>query len=103
MLDHRLVEYMMTVDPKLLIDEHSGRGKVLLRTLMKPRLPPGHLDRPKSGFGLPMHRWIKRQPQLFDAAVTRLYDRGILRQRVSVEFRRAWYLMVLDRWLTDYA
>ena len=50
-----------------------------------------------------MHRWIKRQPQLLEAAVTRLIDRGILRRRVSVEFRRAWYLLILDRWLTDYA
>jgi asparagine synthase (glutamine-hydrolysing) len=103
LLDHRLVEYMLSVDPNLLVDERFGRGKVLLRTLMQPRLPPGHLDRPKSGFGLPLHRWIKRQPRILDEAVTRLIGRGILRQRVSVEFRRAWYLLVLDRWLTDYA
>jgi hypothetical protein len=36
------------------------RGKLLVRKLMEPRLPPGHLNRPKSGFGLPVHRWLKR-------------------------------------------
>jgi hypothetical protein len=70
---------------------------------MEPRLPPGHLDRPKSGFGLPVHRWIRSHPQLFDDAVRRLVERGVLRRPVSAEFRRAWYLLVLDRWFSAFA
>jgi hypothetical protein len=27
-------------------------------------------------------------------------ERGVLRRPVSTEFRRAWYLLVLDRWFT---
>lgn len=102
LLDHRLVEFMLSVDPRLLVDRHKHRGKVLVRTLMEPRLPPGYLDRPKSGFGLPVHRWLKRRPQLLAEAVGRLMDRGVLRRPVSSEFRRAWYLLVLDRWFTAF-
>jgi asparagine synthase (glutamine-hydrolysing) len=103
LLDHRLVEFMLSVDPALLVDEHKRRGKLLVRRLMQPRLPPDHLNRPKSGFGLPVHRWLTRNPKLLDDAVRRLRDRGVLRQAVGTEFRRAWYLLVLDRWFTAFA
>jgi asparagine synthase (glutamine-hydrolysing) len=103
LLDHRLVEFMLSVDPKLLVDEQRKRGKLLVRRLMEPRLPANHLNRPKSGFGLPVHRWLKQHPQLLLQAVQRLKARGVLQQAVGAEFRRAWYLLVLDRWFTAFA
>jgi asparagine synthase (glutamine-hydrolysing) len=103
LLDHRLVEYMLTVDPELSVDRARHRGKVLVRQLMRPRLPEGFLERPKSGFGLPVRAWIKRHPQRLAEAVRRLMERGVLRRPVSTEFRRAWYLLVLDRWFTAFA
>ncbi len=102
LLDHRLVEFMLSVDPSLLVDRQRRRGKLLVRRLMEPRLPPGHLNRPKSGFGLPVHRWLKRHPAVLQSAVARLMARGVLRRPVSSEFRRAWYLLVLDRWFTAF-
>jgi asparagine synthase (glutamine-hydrolysing) len=103
LLDHRVVEFMLSVDPAQLVDVNARRGKLLVRRLMEPRLPPGHLNRPKSGFGLPVHRWLKRHPQLLQDAVRRLMERGVLRQPVGSEFRRAWFLLVLDRWFTAFA
>jgi asparagine synthase (glutamine-hydrolysing) len=103
LLDHRVVEFMLSVDPQQLVDVNARRGKLLARRLMEPRLPAGHLDRPKSGFGLPVHRWLKRHPKLLQDAVRRLMDRGVLRQSVGSEFRRAWFLLVLDRWFTAFA
>jgi asparagine synthase (glutamine-hydrolysing) len=102
LLDHRVVEFLLTVDPRLLVDEHQKRGKLLVRQLMEPRLPAGHLNRPKSGFGLPVHRWLKRHPHLLQEAVKRLMARGVLQRAVGTEFRRAWYLLVLDRWFTAF-
>jgi asparagine synthase (glutamine-hydrolysing) len=103
LLDHRLVEFMLSVDPALLVDERGRRGKILVRRLMQPRLPPGHLDRPKSGFGLPVHRWLKQHPRVLHEAVGRLRERGVLRRSVGPEFRRAWSLLVLDRWFSAVA
>ena len=103
LLDHRLVEFMLSVDPALLVDERGRRGKLLVRRLMQPRLPPGYLDRPKSGFGLPVHRWLKQHPRVLHEAVGRLRERGVLRRSVGPEFRRAWSLLVLDRWFTAIA
>ncbi len=102
LLDHRLVEFMLSVDPEVMVDRRRRRGKLLVRRLMEPRLPPGHLDQPKSGFGLPVHRWLRRHPQVLRDAVRRLMDRGILQRPVGSEFRRAWYLLVLDRWFTAF-
>jgi len=102
LLDHRLVEFMLSVHPAMLVDRRRRRGKLLVRRLMEPRLPPGHLERPKSGFGLPVHRWLKHHPQVLHDAVARLMARGVLRRPVGTEFRRAWYLLVLDRWFTAF-
>ena len=102
LLDHRLVEFMLSVDPALLVDPRRRRGKLLVRQLMGPRLPPGHLDRPKSGFGLPVHRWLKRHPRFLHDAVARLMARGVLKRPVGSEFRRAWSLLVLDRWFAAF-
>lgn len=103
LLDHRVVEFMLSVDPQLLVDANARRGKLLVRRLMAPRLPAGHLERPKSGFGLPVHRWLKRHPKLLQDAVRRLMDRGVLSRPVGSEFRRAWFLLILDRWFTAFA
>jgi asparagine synthase (glutamine-hydrolysing) len=102
LLDHRLVEYMLSVAPSLLVDRHARRGKLLVRRLMESRLPPGHLNQRKSGFGLPVHGWLKRHPGILKDAVQRLMARGVLRRPVRAEFRRAWYLLVLDRWFTAF-
>jgi asparagine synthase (glutamine-hydrolysing) len=103
LLDHRLVEFMLSVDPGVLVDERRRRGKLLVRELMEPRLPAGHLEQPKSGFGLPVHRWLQRYPGVLHAAVGRLMERGVLQRPVGPQFRRAWYLLVLDRWFTAFA
>jgi asparagine synthetase B (glutamine-hydrolysing) len=102
LLDHRLVEFMLSVDPAALVDQKLRRGKLLVRQLMKPRLPPGHLNQPKSGFGLPVHRWLRRHPDVLRDAVRRLMDRGVLGRAVGPGFRRAWSLLVLDRWFTAF-
>jgi asparagine synthase (glutamine-hydrolysing) len=102
LLDHRLVEFMLSVDPQLLVDERRKRGKLLVRRLMEPRLPANHLNRAKSGFGLPVHRWLKQHPRLMQDAVRRLMQRGVLQRAVGPEFRRAWYVLILDRWFTAF-
>jgi hypothetical protein len=29
-------------------------------------------------------------------------ERGVLQRAVTREFRRAWYVLILDRWLTAF-
>ena len=100
LLDHRLVEFALSVDPALWVDRARGEGKGVLRRLMGPRLPAGHLERPKSGFGLPVRRWIRQNPGLVTSASARLLDAGILRRPIPADFRRTFALLSFDRWLT---
>jgi asparagine synthase (glutamine-hydrolysing) len=99
LLDHRLVEFALSVDPVLLVDRAAGRGKGVLRSLMLQRLPVGHLERPKSGFGLPVRRWLRQNPALLAKASERLQAAEILRRPIPDNFRRVWSLLMLDRWL----
>jgi asparagine synthase (glutamine-hydrolysing) len=99
LLDHRLVEFAFSLDPSLLIDADNGHGKLVLRRLMRQRLPPGHLDRPKQGFGLPIGRWLAEDRKLVAGASRLLMDAHILRRPVDHRFDRAWLLLVLAKWL----
>lgn len=98
LLDHRLVEFALAVDPALWVDRGRGEGKGLLRRLMGPRLPAGHLSRPKSGFGLPVRRWIRANPALVAGASDRLQAAGVLRRPIPAGFRRTFALLSFDRW-----
>jgi len=56
-LDHRLIEFCAPLPDRL---KREGReGKVLLRRVARKLLPPGALDRPKSGFNAPVGAWMR--------------------------------------------
>ena len=56
-LDHRLVELGLSLPDGL---EVRGRiGKAILKDWARPRLPAGHLDRPKRGFHVPLGEWLR--------------------------------------------
>ena len=101
LLDHRLVEFALKLDPTMLRSADGKKGKLILRRLMEDRLPPGHLDEPKRGFNLPIRRWVAKNSAVYRSALDRLTEAGIIkRQRVMhVGGEQTWALLVLDRWL----
>jgi asparagine synthase (glutamine-hydrolysing) len=103
LLDHRVVELALRLHPDLLADGRGGPGKLVLRGLMEPRLPPGHLDRPKGGFNLPIRRWIKSRPGLLQDALDRLTEAEIIRRPRFASFssEQIWTMLVLDRWISE--
>jgi asparagine synthase (glutamine-hydrolysing) len=66
LLDHRIVEFAASLPENLKI----GRGgqKVLLREMMKGKLPSSILNRKKTGFDVPAHDWFRGalRPMLLD-------------------------------------
>jgi len=56
-LDHRIVEFAADLPDDLRI--RGSRQKVILRELMKYRLPPVILSRKKVGFDVPTHEWFR--------------------------------------------
>ncbi len=101
LLDHRLVEWALQLSPHLQRDPTGKKGKLVLRKVVEPRLPPGHLDLPKRGFNLSIRNWIQKDPSVFEDALQRLHANQIIR-RPRIFTRRneqCWALMMLDRWL----
>ncbi|HLI84288.1 MAG TPA: asparagine synthase (glutamine-hydrolyzing) [Bryobacteraceae bacterium] len=56
-LDHRIVEFANSLPPELRI--RGSRQKVILKELMRRKLPPAVLSRPKTGFDIPVHEWLR--------------------------------------------
>jgi len=109
-LDHRIVEFAATLPGRFKVDDRTQ--KVILRELMKRKLPEGVRRRKKVGFDFPAHEWLRGplRPLLLDTFASPgdsglfcadVLDRCV-RQHMS---RRAnlgyhlWGLMLLFLWL----
>jgi asparagine synthase (glutamine-hydrolysing) len=56
-LDHRIVEFAARLPASLKI--RGTQQKVILKELMRERLPRQILQRPKMGFDIPAHEWLR--------------------------------------------
>ncbi|MDX2227964.1 MAG: asparagine synthase (glutamine-hydrolyzing) [Verrucomicrobiae bacterium] len=56
-LDHRLVEWSWALPMGYLIQ--GSKGKCLLRSVLDRHVPRTLIDRPKMGFGIPVHDWFR--------------------------------------------
>ena len=56
-LDHRIVEFAATLPAPLKIQ--GSKQKLILKELMRDKLPPAILQRKKMGFDIPAHQWLR--------------------------------------------
>jgi asparagine synthase (glutamine-hydrolysing) len=114
-LDHRIVEFAATLPASLKI--RGSRQKVLLKELMRDKLPPSVLQRKKVGFDIPAHDWLRGclrplmmevllddssdDAKLFRREVIETYIRQHLERRVNVGYH-LWGLMVLFLWMKKW-
>lgn len=57
LLDHRVVEFAWSLPLSLKL--RNGQAKWLLRQVLYKYVPPALVDRPKSGFGIPVGTWLR--------------------------------------------
>jgi asparagine synthase (glutamine-hydrolysing) len=111
LLDHRLAEIVNAAPATVKVQGNAG--KVLLRRLVAPHLPPEVLERPKMGFGIPIKHWFRGA--LHEYARDLLLGSGSrtpgLLSRDSVQLvltqhqagmrdfsRKIWSLLMLEHW-----
>jgi asparagine synthase (glutamine-hydrolysing) len=113
LLDHVLVEWMAGLPGRLKLN--FLRGKRLLRTIARGRIPPDILTRKKKGFSMPVDNWFRNElrPMAHDLllgadAKTRDYvETECVRQFLGEQDRGAhhgeklWNLIVLELWLRE--
>ena len=93
-LDHRIVEFAASLAPALKIQ--GARQKIVLKHLMKDRLPESILRRKKVGFDIPAHEWLRGplKELLLDAMQEglaehkRLFQPGKIQELVRLHLER---------------
>ncbi len=114
-LDHRIVEFAATLPAWFKI--RGSRQKILLKNIMKDKLPAAILRRTKVGFDIPAHEWLRgplrpllidtlntglsEHPQLFRSEVIQSHLRSHLERRVNLGYH-LWGLMIMFLWMTKW-
>ena len=111
-LDHRIVEFAASLPASLKI--RGSEQKVILKELMRGKLPASVLRRKKVGFDIPAHDWLRgplrslmtdvlldgasNYAGLFRRDVIETYIRQHLERQINVGYH-LWGLMVLFLWM----
>lgn len=111
-LDHRIVEFAGSLPSEMQVK--GSRQKVILKDLMKGKLPPVILSRKKVGFDIPAHEWLRGplralmletlvsgcndHPELFRSQAIEELIASHLERRENVGYH-LWGLMILFLWM----
>ncbi len=111
LLDHRLVEYAVSLPQRF--KYHEGTSKYILRRILYKYVPRQLVDRKKQGFNVPLARWLKsalkpialraldpvrirRQGIFSPACVQRIVEPFMAGARVSA--KKVWNLLQFELW-----
>lgn len=115
LLDHRLVEFAAAL-PSSLKRNRSG-GKVILRRVAERLLPDEVLRKPKTGFGIPLEKWFRKdlagllRGALLDARAVRrgLFNPAFVKRMINEQVdgrrnwsNRLWALLFLEMWFREF-
>ena len=114
-LDHRIVEFAATLPPSLKMQ--GSRQKIVLKQLMKDKLPEMILGRNKVGFDVPAHEWLRgplrellldtmqcglaEHKSLFQPGVVQELVRLHLERRINIGYH-LWGLLLLFLWMKKW-
>ncbi len=111
-LDPRIVDFAASLPERFKL--RGSHSKYVLRRMMKDKLPGVVLRRPKIGFDVPIHEWLRGvlRPLLLDTlsqeavSATGLFRWPAVKQQISAHLERRanlgyhlWGLMVLMIWM----
>ena len=107
-LDHEFVQLAMSIPEA--VKTRGGVVKTLLKQAVRGVIPDAIIDRPKQGFGVPVHEWMQgRLGTVMQETLSEFCDRTDILDRTAAlnlvrEQRdpRSWYLFNLALWWKHY-
>jgi asparagine synthase (glutamine-hydrolysing) len=114
-VDHRIVEFAAALPAALKI--RGAQQKIILKEVMRDKLPPAILDREKIGFDIPAHHWLRGplRELLQETLASGLRENGTLFRKEGVELLMArhfqrqvnvgyhlWGLLILFLWMKKW-
>ncbi len=114
LLDHRLISLAWQLPQHLKI--RHGKGKWILREILKKYVPEQLFNRPKMGFGVPIDAWLRSdlKPWANDLLMSSsLEEFGLTKQAIQSTWQRhqtglhneqykIWLLLILQQWRKEY-
>jgi len=107
-LDHKFVELVMSIPTR--IKTGDGRLKYLLKKAVRGLIPNELIDRPKQGFGVPIHEWFlgrlgehtRAELDRFCRETGYFNRREVFRLIDAGAGPQVWYLLNLALWWRAY-
>jgi asparagine synthase (glutamine-hydrolysing) len=114
LLDHRLIALAWSL-PKHLKLRH-GKGKWILREILKSYIPEQMFNRPKMGFGVPIDTWLRGDLKDWASSLlfsSSLEEFGISNQAIRSTWEKhqsgqynyqykLWVVLMFQQWRTEY-
>lgn len=115
LLDHKFVELAATIPSSM--KRQGSNGKILLKKVASPFLPSAVLNKPKTGFGLPLAQWFREdlaplvKATLLDStAVQRdLFQPAFMKKIIDEHISghrdwstRLWTFLFLEMWFREF-
>ncbi len=115
LLDHRLIEMAWKMPTHWKVS-NGQQGKLPLRSILEEYMPKELFDRPKMGFGVPLHDWLRGdlvawvEDLLYDSSLAEVCDVNVARlawtrhkSGAVNDQARIWALLMLQSWRLDGA
>lgn len=110
LLDHKIIEYIATVSSKLKYKDNIG--KYLLKKILYKYIPKRLIERPKTGFQIPLEEWLREDlkdlvlkyisKEYLDETIFNIEETISLRDRFLNkeinDFSIIWFLMIFCMW-----
>lgn len=112
LLDHRIAEWTMQLPSNYKFS--NGNSKRILKDIVHKYIPKEIMQRPKMGFGIPIHTWLQtdlkdlllevlnidkiRKQNILDADKVDKALNAFLNNEKNVDFQRIWFLFMFQMW-----
>ncbi len=113
LLDYRLVEFAFSLPDNLKI-KNGNIQKAVLKKIVHKYVPKELMERPKMGFGIPIHRWLRKElkwlleesfddtkikrQNIFNPKVVKRAIQSFLQGDSNIDHQRIWFLLMFQMW-----